>query len=126
MSIQDSDELERLWSWFEENAIDFSKSTTLGAPGQTLPHAWFNSETAQIKIEIRTSDLQYTMQTGDGDGDYLVWALLQTPVAENEMYVADGVFPMSQLDYLSPVINMPTAPPAMPHHIKLSIPNNHV
>ncbi len=42
--------------WFEENALDFSRSIILAAPIQTLPHAWFNSETAQLEVETRAPE----------------------------------------------------------------------
>ncbi len=81
-----------LSDWFEENALDFSRSIILAAPIQTLPHAWFNSETAQLKVETRAPEKQISCQTGDGDGDYLVWALLSQPVEPSQMYIADGAF----------------------------------
>lgn len=93
--------------WHLENAIDISRSAISIAPAQVISHAWFNSETALLSItnKIKRSCEQCEIQskcshdpefqsltalTGDGDGDYLVRALLSQTVPENSAYAADG------------------------------------
>jgi hypothetical protein len=93
--------------WFQRNAIDISTSAISIAPAQVISHAWFNSETARLSISNRLRsycDLceiqsccshqanlhSITTLTGDGDGDYLVRALLSQSVPNNSAYAADG------------------------------------
>lgn len=93
--------------WFHRNAIDLSRAAISIAPAQVISHAWFNSETARLSIsnrirtfcdscEVQSSCLHQTKfksitaLTGDGDGDYLVRALLSQTVPDNCAYAADG------------------------------------
>lgn len=93
--------------WYASNAIDISKAAISIAPAQVISHAWFNSETASVsisnkieaccekcEIQSKCSHLQKNRSlialTGDGDGDYLVRALLSQTVPDNATYAADG------------------------------------
>ena len=93
--------------WFDSNVINFSLAPISIAPAQVINHAWFNSETARLSINSRirlfcdlceiqsscshqTNSKSITTLTGDGDGDYLVRALMSQTVPDSSAYVADG------------------------------------
>jgi hypothetical protein len=74
---------------------------------QVTDHAWFNCETGALAIsteiyppckecELPSECSHFVRQnviscmTGDGDGDYLVWALHSNVVPDNAAYFADG------------------------------------
>lgn len=92
--------------WFLENSINLSDLAITIAPAAVLSHAWFNSETARLSIsgkiheKCKSCEIQSQCShrkgnsivalTGDGDGDYLVRALLSTSVQNDSAYSADG------------------------------------
>lgn len=95
--------------WLVKNSIDFQRTLLAAAPVQITDHAWFNCETGSLAISTEifppcsTCELPSQCQhfprenviscmTGDGDGDYLVWALLSNPVPDDSSYCADGAF----------------------------------
>jgi hypothetical protein len=95
--------------WLASNAIDFSRSEIAIAPVQVTDHAWFNCETGALAVateiyppckecELPSECSHFVRQnviscmTGDGDGDYLVWALHSNVVPEDAPYMADGAF----------------------------------
>lgn len=95
--------------WLAANSIDFNNSEIAIAPVQVTDHAWFNCETGALAISTeifppcKECDLPsncshfprekvLSCMTGDGDGDYLVWALHSTVIPEDSAYCADGAF----------------------------------
>jgi hypothetical protein len=95
--------------WLAENSIDFQRTLLAAAPVQITDHAWFNSETGALAISTEIyppcnecelpSQCQHfprngviSCMTGDGDGDYLVWALHGASIPEDAPYFADGAF----------------------------------
>jgi len=98
--------MESIDEWFSKNSIDLSDTAITLAPAAVLDHAWFNSETARLSIsteiqsKCETCEIQSECPhqrgksiialTGDGDGDYLVRALLSNTVPPNSAYSADG------------------------------------
>lgn len=105
----DQEEESAALKWLQTNAIDTQNSEIFFAPVQVTDHAWFNCETGLMSIsteiyppcsecELPSECVHFPREnviscmTGDGDGDYLVWAL-HSGVAPNESaYVADGAF----------------------------------
>ena len=97
--------------WLVKNSIDFQRTLLAAAPVQITDHAWFNCETGSLAISTEifppcsTCELPSQCQhfsrenviscmTGDGDGDYLVWALHGASIPEDASYFADGAFIM--------------------------------
>jgi hypothetical protein len=95
--------------WLEANAIDIQNSEIFLAPVQVTDHAWFNCETGLMSIsseiyppclecELPSECVHFPREnviscmTGDGDGDYLVWALHSNVPPTDSAYVADGAF----------------------------------
>lgn len=95
--------------WLAENAINLPIAEIAIAPVQITEHAWFNCETGLLAIagEIYPPCLECELpsecshflrenviscMTGDGDGDYLVWALHSNVVPNDSAYFADGAF----------------------------------
>ncbi len=95
--------------WLSENAIDFQRSAIAIAPVQVTDHAWFNCETGLMSIsteiyppckecELPSECVHFPREnvvscmTGDGDGDYLVWALHSQVAPNDSAYVAEGAF----------------------------------
>lgn len=96
-------------AWLQANAIDLQNSGIALAPVQVTDHAWFNCETGALSIstelyppcnecELPSECIHFprtnviSCMTGDGDGDYLVWALHSSVVPTDSAYVADGAF----------------------------------
>jgi hypothetical protein len=95
--------------WLQANAIDFQNSAIAIAPVQVTDHAWFNCETGFVSFsteiyppcsecELPSECVHFPREnviscmTGDGDGDYLVWALHSGVVPDDQPYVAQGAF----------------------------------
>ena len=95
--------------WLAKNAINLPNSEIAIAPVQVTKHAWFNCETGLLTIasEIYPPCLECELpsecshfprenvvscMTGDGDSDYLVWALHSNIVPDDVAYFADGAF----------------------------------
>ena len=95
--------------WLANNGIMLPISEIAIAPVQVTEHAWFNCETGLLAIstEIYPPCLECELpskcshfprenvvscMTGDGDGDYLVWALHSKVVPVDAAYFADGAF----------------------------------
>jgi hypothetical protein len=95
--------------WLAKNAINLPIAELAIAPVQITEHAWFNCETGLLAIagEIYPPCLECELpsecshfprenvvscMTGDGDGDYLVWALHSNVVPNDAAYFADGAF----------------------------------
>ena len=95
--------------WLRANAIDIQNSEIFFAPVQVTDHAWFNCETGLMSIsteiyppcsecELPSECVHFPREnviscmTGDGDGDYLVWALHSGVAPKESAYVADGAF----------------------------------
>ena len=95
--------------WLAKNAINLPISEIALAPVHVTEHAWFNCETGSLSIsaEIYPPCLECELpsecphflrenvvscMTGDGDGDYLVWALHSNVVQDDAPYFADGAF----------------------------------
>jgi len=95
--------------WLAANSINISTAEIAIAPVQVTDHAWFNCETAAIAVsteiyppckecELPSECTHFprenvvTCMTGDGDGDYLVWALHSNVVPEDAAYSAEGAF----------------------------------
>jgi hypothetical protein len=105
----DQEQEDAAYQWLQANAIDIQSSEVAIAPVQVTDHAWFNCETGLMSIstEIYPPCLECELpslcvhfprenvlscMTGDGDGDYLVWALHSNVVPSDSAYVADGAF----------------------------------
>lgn len=95
--------------WLATNAINLPISEIVIAPVQITEHAWFNCETGLLTIaseiyppclecELPSECLHFLREnviscmTGDGDGDYLVWALHSNVAPSDSAYFADGAF----------------------------------
>ena len=95
--------------WLRANAIDIQNSEIFFAPVQVTDHAWFKCETGLMSIsteiyppcsecELPSECVHFPREnviscmTGDGDGDYLVWALHSGVAPKESAYVADGAF----------------------------------
>lgn len=117
-----SDESSFLTEWFERSAMNFSTSAVALAPVQVLPHAWFNCESAQMAIRTKIlepcqeceiqSDCKHRedfseikLLTGDGDGDYLVWALINNAIPKDATYFADGALIILDSNIHSTILN---------------------
>jgi hypothetical protein len=111
-----------LESWFHENSIDYGRSAISLAPVEVLAHAWFNCETAQMAIRTAIADPcqeceiqskckhlpkapEVSLLTGDGDGDYLVWALINNKIPKDATYFADGALVILNSEVHSTVVN---------------------
>jgi hypothetical protein len=105
----EQEEADRALEWLQTNAIKLQDSEIAIAPVQVTDHAWFNCETGLMSIsteiyppclecELPSECVHFPRQnviscmTGDGDGDYLVWALHSNVPSNNSAYVADGAF----------------------------------
>ena len=105
----DQEEADGALEWLQANAIELQNSEIAIAPVQVTDHAWFNCETGLMSIsseiyppclecELPSECVHFPREnviscmTGDGDGDYLVWALHSNVAPSNSAYVADGAF----------------------------------
>lgn len=101
------EETQAALNWLARNSIDIQKSEVTFAPAHVSDHAWFNCETGLLAISTEIfppcnecelpsqcthfpRDEVISCMTGDGDGDYLVWALHSKTPASDSTYVADG------------------------------------
>ena len=111
-----------LGEWFTSCSINFSHSALALAPVEVISHAWFNCETAQMAIRTQIPEpcqeceiqsqckhsgklQEINLLTGDGDGDYLVWALLNNTVPADATYYADGALVVLDSHIHSTLIN---------------------
>ena len=95
--------------WLAKNAINLPIAEISLAPVQVTEHSWFNCETGLLAIASEIyppcSECELPSQcshfprenviscmTGEGDGDYLVWALHSNVVPNDSAYFADGAF----------------------------------
>ena len=95
--------------WLRNNSINLLNSEISIAPLQVSDHAWFNCETGLMSISTEIyppchecelpSECSHfprknviSCMTGDGDGDYLVWALYSSVPSKDSVNVADGAF----------------------------------
>ena len=105
----DQEQEDAAYEWLQANAIDIQSSEVAFAPVQVTEHAWFNCETGLMSIsgeiyppciecELPSECVHFprvnvvSCMTGDGDGDYLVWALHSNVTANDSAYVSDGAF----------------------------------
>ena len=105
----DQEQEDAAYQWLQANAIDIQSSEVAFAPVQVTDHAWFNCETGLmgisteiyppcIECELPSQCVHFPREnvvscmTGDGDGDYLVWALHSNVTPSDSAYVADGAF----------------------------------
>jgi hypothetical protein len=105
----DQDQEDAAHEWLQANAMDIQGSEIAIAPVQVTDHAWFNCETGLMSIsgeiyppcvecELPSECVHFPREnvvscmTGDGDGDYLVWALHSSVAPNDSAYVADGAF----------------------------------
>ena len=105
----DQEQENAAYEWLQANAIDIQSSEITYAPVQVTDHAWFNCETGLMSIsaEIYPPCIEcespsqcvhfprenvVSCMTGDGDGDYLVWALHSNVAPNDSAYAADGAF----------------------------------
>lgn len=95
--------------WLAKNAINLPVAEISIAPVQVTEHSWFNCETGLLaiageiyppclKCELPSQCFHFPREnviscmTGEGDGDYLVWALHSNVVPIDSAYFADGAF----------------------------------
>lgn len=105
----DQEQEDAAYQWLQANAIDIQSSEIAYAPVQVTDRAWFNCETGLMSIspeiyppcsecELPSQCVHFPREnvvscmTGDGDGDYLVWALHSNVAPNDSAYVADGAF----------------------------------
>ena len=105
----DQEQEDAAYQWLQANAIDIQSSEIAYAPVQVTDHSWFNCETGLMSIspeiyppcsecELPSQCVHFPREnvvscmTGDGDGDYLVWALHSNVAPNDSAYVADGAF----------------------------------
>ena len=108
--------------WLRENSIDYRCSALSLAPVEVIAHAWFNCETAHMAIRTAIPELcrecelqsecihqlkspEISLLTGDGDGDYLVWALINNTIPKDAAYFADGALVVLDSEIHSSILN---------------------
>ena len=125
-----------LGEWFTSCSMNFAQSSLALAPVEVISHAWFNCETARMAIRTsipnpcegceiqsdckhRDDFSEIRLLTGDGDGDYLVWALINNTIPKDATYFADGALIILDSEIHSTILNkfgklMVETPPLAP------------